>query len=760
MTRSRVILACVIAVLLTPALERLAMAQPQQNRAPSIGYVYPAGGQRGTVVEAIVGGQSLRGVQSAYVSGEHVRATVLKHYPPVRNLQPEQRAELQRRMRECAAKEWAKLQARGLVGPPPPEMRPPASQPATQPSPEAKLPDHWLWDDLESKNLYELNHVRHLLQVNASRRQPNDQMAETVLLRIEIDSNAEPGDRELRLVGRGGITNTLVFQVGTLPETRELEHNDPDARATPLPPLPALSLPVLINGQVLAGDVDRHRFVARRGQTLVLRASARRLVPFIADAVPGWFEAAIAVLDEKGRELAFADHHLFDPDPVLQFRVPSDGPYLLEVRDAIYRGREDFVYRVSIEEVSRGAGGEWPARDPIGNRPVSTRMPAGLQLVREQRENDSLNTAQPVAVGSIIEGAIDSPGDRDVFRFSGKAGQDVVIEVTARRDGSPMDSLVRLFDGAGKVVAWNDDAMIRRTHLHPDWGTQTHHADSYLQARLPADGVYFVQVSDAQGQHGANCTYRLRVSPPRPDFEVRLASAAVTLEPGRWSVVTAHVLRRDGFAGEIVLRVKDAPPGVVLAGGHVPPGVDSVKLTLGCDRRFDGVVPIALEASATIAGETIRREVVPADDVEQAFLWHHLVPREQMLVACPVGGAGNRVVPLTRLKGDARLQLHAGDTTTITLVDDRFARAKGLELRIKDGPAGVTIGLPRVHGNEATFDVVVSADAKLPAGGSLLLEASSEMNLQRAGGQNETRRLPMGLVPAVVFEATRGAGER
>jgi hypothetical protein len=38
----------------------------------------------------------------------------------------------------------------------------------------------------------------------------------------------------------------------------------------------------------------------------------------------------------------------FHPDPVLYYEVPADGHYDLEIKDAIYRGREDFVYRITL----------------------------------------------------------------------------------------------------------------------------------------------------------------------------------------------------------------------------------------------------------------------------------------------------------------------------------------------------------------------------------------------------------------------------
>ena len=59
----------------------------------------------------------------------------------------------------------------------------------------------------------------------------------------------------------------------------------------------------------------------------------------------------VAVRDAKGRELAYGDDFRFDPDPVFCCKVPDDGDYVLEVRDSIFRGREDFVYRISVGEL-------------------------------------------------------------------------------------------------------------------------------------------------------------------------------------------------------------------------------------------------------------------------------------------------------------------------------------------------------------------------------------------------------------------------
>ena len=55
--------------------------------------------------------------------------------------------------------------------------------------------------------------------------------------------------------------------------------------------------------------------------------------------------------DARGRELAFSNDYRFHPDPVLFFRIPATGEYVLEVKDALFRGREDIVYRISAGEL-------------------------------------------------------------------------------------------------------------------------------------------------------------------------------------------------------------------------------------------------------------------------------------------------------------------------------------------------------------------------------------------------------------------------
>ena len=71
----------------------------------------------------------------------------------------------------------------------------------------------------------------------------------------------------------------------------------------------------------------------------------------VLPAVPGWFQPVLRLRDGAGKEVAYNDDYRFKVDPVLMYEVAKDGEYVLELTDAIYRGREDFVYRITAGEV-------------------------------------------------------------------------------------------------------------------------------------------------------------------------------------------------------------------------------------------------------------------------------------------------------------------------------------------------------------------------------------------------------------------------
>ena len=487
--------------------------------------------------------------------------------------------------------------------------------------------------------------------------------------------DAQPGARELRLVTTKGVSNPLVFHAGQLPE-----HSRPPMisatiqvlgkEASALRKRPAeeaearIKIPCIVNGQIASGEVNRYRFEARKGQRLVISTQARQLIPFVADAVPGWFQPVLTVFDANGKELAYADDYRFRPDPVILFEVPKDGEYVFAITDAIYRGREDFIYRITIGEtpfvtsvfpLGAKVGASvtpkmkgWNLQDAALPPPDADAAPGIVSLVASRKEmisnpvpfaldelpegadqepNNSLTNAQKVTLPVIINGRIGQPGDGDVFRFTGKSNATIVAEVLARRLDSPLDSILKLTDANGEVLAFSDD----REDLSS--GVNTHQADSWLMARLPADGKYFVHIGDTARKGGEEYAYRLRLSAPQPDFELRATPSSARIRTNSSTAITVFAQRNDGFMGSIKLELKDPPPGFSAVSVKVPAGQNNAAITIqGPATRGKQPVSLTIVGSAKVGEKEITHEAVPAEDRMQAFLWRHLVPARELKV--------------------------------------------------------------------------------------------------------------------------------
>lgn len=121
-------------------------------------------------------------------------------------------------------------------------------------------------------------------------------------------------------------------------------------------------------------------------------------------------------------------------------------------------------------------------------------LPAG-SLVPEKEPNGSFVDAQDLPFGKVIQGLMDGPKDLDVYRLTGKAGQNIQAMIFAEMLGSPMDSVLTLYDASSHVLVTNDNSP--------------NGLDSAIQSILPADGTYYLTVVDAKGGGGPAYMYQL-----------------------------------------------------------------------------------------------------------------------------------------------------------------------------------------------------------------------------------------------------------
>jgi hypothetical protein len=621
-------------------LTGLVLAQPR----PYIGYAYPAGGRQGATFTVRLGGQNMDDVTSVLVTGQGVTTRIVDYYWRQNNQE-----------QQLLNEEMAIL-----------KKKPADSDTTALMSRIQRRTDEWQ-------------------QTPACAS-----IAALLFVEITVAPDAPPGEREIRVATVRGVSNPLPFEIGQLPEytrlamkTATIQILGKEAQALRKRPADQvedrIELPATLNGQIASGEMNRYRFAARKGQRLLFSTQARQLIPFIADAVPGWFQPVMILSDANGREVAYNDDYRFKPDPTIFYQVPQDGEYVLAIYDSIYRGREDFVYRItagelpfvtSIFPLGSRAGDPvtvsmkgWNLDKAVLTQPnpnagagvqrltastqsfVSNPLPFALDTLPEfvEREPDNdLKHAYKVTLPAMINGRIDRPGDWDVFAFSGKKDQNVVAEVYARRLDSPLDSVLKLTDAKGAVLAFNDD------HEDIGSGANTHHADSYLTAKLPADGVYFVHIGDTAHHGGDEYAYRLRISQPQPDFELRVVTSSITIRSKAAGNVSVYVIRKDGFNSPIKLTLKDPPPGITANPATIGPAQAVAGLNIRTTlTRTDDPFPLIIEGRAMVDKTEIVHQAVPAEDRMQAFLWRHLVPAQtlQALVFDPAYQPQPRRVP-------------------------------------------------------------------------------------------------------------------
>ncbi len=549
---------------------------------PYIGYLYPCGAPAGSKVRVLIGGQNL-GANRVLISGSGVKMLKITPVPGFPQPDGSQRKYLIA---------WIRAIENHQAGPPRPEDI----------SSWRKNP--W-WEKLDTLDKLELNLVVRDLHTKRNALQATPSLRQLLIVDLEIAADAPPGRREFRLASGRGVSNPKDFFVDSAPHLAE------PAFAPPWQPRPqpgtVTMIPAVLDGQIMPGETDFFKLRLEDRQSISCRLYGRALQPYIGDAVPGFFQPVLELTDEKGRSVAFADDHGFDPDPVLKFTAPAAGTYTLAVRDNLYRGREDFVYRVEVISGLEPAA-ESPFRSPFGNgTPVDS--------------NSALQTEWPVSECTVIQGVLAEPGRVDRYRVRGQAGDVAVFTVAAHASGSALDAVLTLRDAQGREVARNDDGE-RRWNI----GVIPQAFDPQLAVRLAADGVYTLEVRDLTGRGGPDYGYFLKIAPPQPDFAVYSGASALNIPAGGTGRIRLFIERQDGFSAP--LSVRSATAGLeIVQGGLIAGRADSAELLVrNTNRRGEPPKFVKLLVRGSVAGNTVEHRVIPADEYMQAFAYNHLVP--------------------------------------------------------------------------------------------------------------------------------------
>lgn len=219
---------------------------------------------------------------------------------------------------------------------------------------------------------------------------------------------------------------------------------------------------------------------------------------------------------------------------------------------------------------------------------------------------------EAVELPTVLNGRVTSPGEGDFWPVRLAKDQACEFNLRASRLGSPLDSVLTVLDGSGKQLAQNDDLG----------GDQT---DSRLNFKAPAEGTYVLSVRDRfSTRGGVRFGYRLHAAPPSgPDFQLKLATDAVTVvravaglseeqkknrpqpKPAQLRIDAERI---GGFVGEIELSVEGLPPGVSVKGNKIAEKQPKTELNfVAAPETKIGPAPVKILGTAKINGKTVER---------------------------------------------------------------------------------------------------------------------------------------------------------
>jgi WD40 repeat protein len=397
--------------------------------------------------------------------------------------------------------------------------------------------------------------------------------------RLTIPATAPAGHYPLRVTTPAGESGPVSFTVDLFSAVAEVEPNDSPRTGQ------AVTLPATLVGSIgRAGDVDYYRFEAKAGQEVGVQT--------LAASAGAKLDPVLVLTDGEGQVLVESTNGL------LGFTCPRAGTYALGVRDRDYRGGP-MHYRLQVGDVpvvngvfplglQRGTETELrvdgvhlgaartvrvkaPADAAVGSRlpvPVPA-LGAPSVVVGEFPEAAARDRRGTLPVPGTGNGAITEPGATDAWRFSARKGQRLLIEVEARRIGSPLDSFIEILDAGGRPLPRATLRCVSKTYVafrDHDSGTpgirlETWNdlaMDDYLLVgeelvriwELPKNPDDDCQFYRAGGQRlaflGTTPTFH---SMGMPMYKVALHPPGATFPPNGLPVVTLHYRNDDGGPG-------------------------------------------------------------------------------------------------------------------------------------------------------------------------------------------------------------------
>ena len=333
--------------------------------------------------------------------------------------------------------------------------------------------------------------------------------------------------------------------------------------------------------------------------------------------------------------------------------LPKDGKYTLMIHDAIYRGRQDFNYRIQLGVIPFVTG-RYPAYGVVGKkvkqRIEGVNLGTNKAVVKVKKDGyhhltytNKIGTSNTVGFYALSKGKklVYSPKDGSHLGFNTAIAdsltantrikrykiytepkEEVIVELIGRRNGSRIDAVMRLRDEAGEVVAEVDDTE------DPIQGLMTFHADPILKYTPRTSEVMTLEVEDLHRGYGKDYHYLLRRHRQLPSFTAFVSPANITIPSGGTSI----------FRIDINGKLK-RPANLLVKG--LPKGFTTSSLKLRGGRRWDVSItapkgaevrrfPIEVKMDYPGQDGRAQADVLPVDNMEQAFYYTHHIPAAEL----------------------------------------------------------------------------------------------------------------------------------
>lgn len=449
----------------------------------------------------------------------------------------------------------------------------------------------------------------------------NGKNAAALRVSLNVPKDAPLGFHTLRLATNTGMSNALIFCIDDLPQVADTGKNHSKSTAQ------KVTLPCVVMGTVEKELNDYYQFDAKAGEQISFEILGRRLGSDL-DPQLSLFDAS------TGRELPRAynnDAPGLQTDARLTYTFEKAGSYLVEVRDALYRGAGTYRYRLRIGDfpcattpyplvAQRGSKvnvvftGDnvdgitsmvdvpndptesvvWVApkgKSGVSGWPVALHL-SDLPSTVETEPNTDPKQATRIQAPGGVSGRFLKKAEKDHFVFTAKKGQKFTIEARTVDVGTETEVYFRVTDAKGKQLAVTNPAKAASVNFN-----------------CPADGDYFVIVEHLNYETGPSEAYHLEISPVAASYSLALALDRFEVQSGK-PLSIPILATRAGYAGPIEVTVIGNPAlsGTVTIPAGQPKKANTPGATLKVTVKAGtppGPLSFMIQGKAMVGGQAV-----------------------------------------------------------------------------------------------------------------------------------------------------------